>query len=663
MPTQWTTAPVELGGGLITNISPLQQGIKAPGSARRLINFEPSIEGGYRRILGYEKYDDAYIAPYGQNFVQGSGQSGTTLVVGNMHTTPQEGDTFTIAGVSGTYEIDSVSHNAVNNTSTITLTTALDSSPADKAAVTFANKTALIEGIIYFKQKALAYRTDTLWESNGSGWSVVSKPSYGTVLVSGGSQTGTSLAVDGLDAAPQAGDTFTIAGIELVYTVTADATVSSGAATLTISPALDSSPADNAALTFLSCDRSAGDKHRFTRYNFAGESRIMGVDGVNAPFKYNGTTFTVLNDAPADVIGASHIAEFKQHIFFAKGNSLVFTAPYKDNDFTPANGSGTITLPHSITGLIVFREQLIIFSTSKIHRLVGNTISDFQLQPISLDIGCVQEDTIQEVGGDIAFLGPDGVRLLSATDRIGDFGFAVASRPIQSETNTLVNNNTDFASCVIRSKNQYRLFGYRSTVTQSTSAGILATQFSDQSAQNMQWGEVRGLLVYVADSVYSNADAQEVIIFANRDGYVYKMESGNSFDGSNITAYYYTPYFSFGDPRVRKTFYKLTTFLDPEGSISGVVTPKLDFDESTSLQPEPLIQPQPVEFNNEANAASFYGSATYGSASFGGNLQYVFINQLIGSAFTISFQYVFDSTDPPFSLDALAIELAGNDRQ
>lgn len=663
MPTQWTTAPVELGGGLITNISPLQQGIKAPGSARRLINFEPSIEGGYRRIEGYTKYDSAYVPPHGEPLVQGSGQTGTTLAIANIYDAPAAGQTLTIDGVTGTYTISVVVFSEANSTANITLTTALDSSPADKAAVTISNTTSLIEGIIYFKQKAVAYRKGSLWESSGTGWSRISTPDYGTVLVNGGSQTGTSLTVDGLDATPQEGDTFSIAGVEKVYRVMSTPTVTSGGATLTITPALDTSPADNAAITFISVDRSGADKHRFTRYNFAGESRIMAVDGVNAPFKYNGTTFTVLNDAPSDVVGASHVTEFKQHIFFAKGNTLTFTAPYKDDDFSPANGSGVVTLPHIITGLIVFREQLIIFSTSKIHRLVGNTISDFQLQPISLDIGCVQEDTIQEVGGDIAFLGPDGVRLLSATDRIGDFGLAVASRPIQSETNVLVNSNTDFASCVIRSKSQYRMFGYKSTTTQTTASGILATQFSDQSVQNMQWAETRGIMVYVVDSVYSNADADEVIIFANRDGYVYQMESESSFDGSNIVAYYYTPYFSFGDPRVRKTFYKLTTFLDPEGSVSGSVTPKLDFDQNTSLQPEPLIQPQPVDFDNEVDAAAFYGSATYGSASFGGNLQYTFINQLIGSGFTISFQYAFDSDDPPFSLDSLAIELAGNDRQ
>jgi len=364
-----------------------------------------------------------------------------------------------------------------------------------------------------------------------------------------------------------------------------------------------------------------------------------------------------LDAAPADVVGSDHVAEFKSHLFFSKGNQLVFTAPYTDSDFSAANGAGVITIPHRITGLIVFREQLIIFSTSKIHRLVGNTISDFTLQPISLDIGCVREDTIQEVGGDIAFLGPDGVRLLSATDRIGDFGLAVASRPIQSEANRVVSANTSFASCVIRSKNQYRMFGYSASAVQDSASGILGTQFADQTSQGMAWAETRGILVYVIDSVYSNEAQGEIIIFANRDGYVYRMESGSSFDGEMIRAFYSTPFFSITDPRLRKTFYKLTTYLDPRGSVTGAVTPKLDFDEVN------IAQPQPISLTNNIGIASFYGSSTYGTSTFGGKLKYAFNSQLVGSGFTFSLQYVFEGTDPPFSLDAITIEFATNDRQ
>jgi hypothetical protein len=658
MPTQWETFPVEMKGGLITNVSPLQQGINFPGSARSLINFEPSVEGGYRRIEGYEKFDENFVPAYGEPLVQGSGQTGTSLDIANIFVTPVEGDTLTIAGVDETYTVSAVTFNSATKTATLTLTTTLDSSPADKAAVVFSNNTSdLIKGVIYFKQKALVYRNADLWKSSGAGWVKINKPDYGTVLVNGGSQTGTTLNVDGLTGVPQVGDTFSVVGIEKVYTITSAVTVTGGATALTISPTLAASPADNAAITFLSTDRSSGGKHRFVRYNFSGSSRIMGVDGTNAPFRYDDTTFIALNSAPSDVLGANHVAEFKGHLFFAKGNQLSFTAPYTDTDFNVANGAGTITIPHNITGLIVFREQLIIFSTSKIHRLVGNTVSDFTLQPISLDIGCIREDTIQEVGGDIAFLGPDGIRLLSATERIGDFGLAVASRPIQSETSRVVNANTSFASCVIRAKNQYRMFGFSATITRDSAAGILGTQFADQTAQGMAWAETRGILVYVADSVYSNELQSEIITFANRDGYVYRMEVGSSFDGGRILALYSTPFFSVSDPRLRKTFYKLTTYIDPRGSITGSVTPKLDFDEPS------VAQPKPIGLTNDTEIAAIYGTSVYGLSVYGNKLRYAFNSQLIGSGFTFSLQYTFNSIDPAFSLDAITIEYTTNDRQ
>jgi hypothetical protein len=650
MPTAWETFPVEIKGGLITNISPLQQGILAPGSARILINFEPSIEGGYRRIKGYNKFEADYTPPYGEPVVQGSGQTGTSLLIANIGLAPQNGETFTLGG--DTYTISGVVFSSSNKTATLTITPTLVASPADKASLTFANNNSLIKALVYYQQEAIVYRGADLWASDTTGWTKISKPSYGPVLVNGGSQTGTSLIVDGFTSDPQAGDTFSIAGVEKVYTVQ-----SFTGSTITITPTLASSPADNAVLTFLSVDRSLAGVHRFSRYNFTGTSRIIVVDGVKRPFKYNGTVFTVLTGAPSDVVGASHVSDFKNHIFFAKGNTLTFTAPYTDDNFSVADGAGSITVPHTITGLIVFREQLIVFSTNTIHRLVGNTISDFQLQPISQDIGCVRTDTIQEVGGDVAFLGPDGVRLLSATDRIGDFGLAVASRPIQSEVNALVSGNNSFASCVIRGKNQYRLFGYSESLTRSASLGVLATQFADQTAQGMAWAETRGIQVYVADSIYSNADNREVVLFANKDGYVYRMETGNSFDEMNIRAIYHTPFFAVTDPRVRKTFYRLTTYVDPEGSLGGSVTPRLNFDDEGTIQPPQII------FDTNVTSGSLYGVSIYGVGTFGGKLRNTIAEQLVGSGFTLSLQYTFDGVDPPFSLDAIAIEYQNNDRQ
>jgi len=660
MADQWQTYPFEFKGGLVSNLSPLQHGIQAPGSARILRNFEPSVEGGYRRVEGFDKYDSAFVPAYGTPVVQGSGQSGNTLLVANLTAEPVQGDTFTVAGVTGTYTIDTggVAYNSTSKTATLTLTTSLASSPADRSAITFNVGTGIIHGIAAWLNTVLVVRNNTVFKGNGTaGWTKINVPAYGTVLINGAGQTGGSLIVDGLTSIPQIGDTFTVAGIQQVYTVTALPTVTSGGTTLTIQPNLASSPADNAAVTWLTADRTGGLKYRFEKYRIGTTEKIVGVDGVNYPFIYDNNTFNTLTAAPSDVLGAQHVVWFKNQMFYAKGDKVTFTSPYTDNDFNPANGSGVISVGNAITGMIVFREQLIIFSQQKITRLTGNTLADFVLQPITLNIGCVDTDTIQEIGSDIMFLGPDGLRLLSATDRIGDFGLAVVSKPIQSEMTSFITTSTSFASVVIREKSQYRLFGYSENITTQNALGILGTQMVADDTGAMSWSELRGIRAYVADSDYTGRI--ETIVFGHTSGYVYQMESSNSFDGANIIATFSTPFVPINDPRVRKAFYKLFLYVDPQGSVTSAVNLKLDFDD------EGVIQPDTIILSNETNAVGFYGASTaiYGQARYGSKLKKLFQTQVIGSGFTVSLQFVSDGIDPPYSLDAATLEFSSYDRR
>jgi hypothetical protein len=61
MATQWQTFPIEFRGGLISNLSALQQGTNAVGSATILQNMEPNKEGGYTKIRGFEKYSTTTV--------------------------------------------------------------------------------------------------------------------------------------------------------------------------------------------------------------------------------------------------------------------------------------------------------------------------------------------------------------------------------------------------------------------------------------------------------------------------------------------------------------------------------------------------------------------------------------------------------------------------
>jgi len=511
MPTAWNTHLVEFRGGLISNLSPLQQGINQIGSATILQNFEPSLSGGYKKVLGYEKFSDTVLP--------GSGNVQGVCVV------PEVGSTTVIAIRDGVY-----------------------------------------------------------YQGSGTTW-------------------------------------------------TSKATAS----------------------------QTSFSKARFTKYNFDGFSRIAFVDGANYPAYYDtdGDTVTFLSSGGVNdqVQGAEHVANFKNSIFYALNNDVFFTAPFTDDDLDPINGAGQINVGSAVTGLIAFREQLIIFCLDRILRLVGNTVADFALQPITEDIGCIESGTIQEVGGDIIFMGPDGLRTLSATDRFGDFGLDVASKPIQDTYTTFKNNASSFSSLVIPSKAQYRIFGFSSTERQAVARGLLATKFVDQGGSGLNWSELRGFKVFVSDA--QSVGTSDLVVFANEDGYVYRMEFGSSRDGENLDGIYESPFMPINDPQIRKTFYKFVGYIDPEGPVSLQIN--LKFDQGDSR----VVQPPAFEVAGTGTNIFLYGSptATFGTSTFGGELDNIYSNNVIGSGKTVAIRLEDRSTNASFTLDTVVLEYAINDRQ
>lgn len=109
---------------------------------------------------------------------------------------------------------------------------------AERPAGLRSNSLGMLSGINFFRSPNLAYTRGDI---------------AGTVIVSATTATGTSLPVAALSAATgkiYEGTRFVIAGDATVYTVTADATIASNAATLSITPTLAASAAQNAVLTF-----------------------------------------------------------------------------------------------------------------------------------------------------------------------------------------------------------------------------------------------------------------------------------------------------------------------------------------------------------------------------------------------------------------------------
>ena len=139
--------------------------------------------------------------------------------------------------------------------------------------------------------------------------------------------------------------------------------------------------------------------------------------------------------------------------------NTIFFGVYNDPSDFSGSGSGSVTLSDQVQGIRGFRTDLIIFNKNSIQKLVNiNDTSSVRIDPIAENVGCLSGYSIQEIGGDLVFLAPDGIRTIAGTARIGDTELSSVSRQIQ--VLYLFRNINDFVidSTVIRSKSQYRLF-------------------------------------------------------------------------------------------------------------------------------------------------------------------------------------------------------------
>ena len=150
-------------------------------------------------------------------------------------------------------------------------------------------------------------------------------------------------------------------------------------------------------------------------------------DGVNEPFLFQMTGTGALTDrtffakeitvsgTTGPAVGVIH----DKHLVVAGAstakNTIFYSGTNDIDDFT-SSGSGSIVIEDAVVGLASFRSDLIIFCKNSIHKLVNiNNSSTVAVVPITTNVGCVSGGSIQEIGGDLLFLSPDGVRTVAGT--------------------------------------------------------------------------------------------------------------------------------------------------------------------------------------------------------------------------------------------------------
>ena len=411
--------------------------------------------------------------------------------------------------------------------------------------------------------------------------------------------------------------------------------------------------------TSIVTNRTSAGRYNFTKYRWANTEKIAGADGTNQAFIYDGSTYTLLSStgAPSD---PHTVEEFRNHLFFTGVNSgntskITFSAPYSENDFTPANGAGEIDVGDKVVGLKAFRDQLYIFCENSIFRLSGTSMADFQIVPISRNIGCINRFSIQEIAGDIIFLAPDGVRTVAATEKIGDVELGTISKAVQSILTAAT--SADISSLVIREKTQYRLFFPASSGTAELASEGLIGVLKRQASGNLtwEWSDIRGIKPYVCTSDFIG-DTEYILHGGYSDGYIYQQESGNNFNGANIPATYTSPDLTFGDPGIRKLLKRINLNYEAEGSMTFQLAAKFDYEDTR------VIQPSAIDISEDA--LPLYGSATYGSGGYGGFGTPILRQLMVGSGFAIAVKISQDSsTNKPFVIRGFELDVVPGGRR
>lgn len=620
MPDRIQSFKVICGGGLNSNENHLDLSENNPGSATRLVNYEVSLFGGYRRIEGFVPYDATY-----------------------QEVDPDDCE-GRILGLS------------IFKDDTLNETIVLTSRKVKKFRfdATFA-QTAFTGLDSNLRSVDLPFSTDVHVYQNGTRLTYLVD-----FTVSGNTVTLTTPAA--------AADVIEIDPNEYCFyrynfgSGYSKYTLDHGARRRTITTLGDQ-------LT----------KVRDAVFNFGDGNHICFVDGANPAIVFDGQHWEELKTG-SGIAGTSPSASghstntgggdqclaapalvgvFENHLFIG-GNALTeatiaHSAPNAWYDFNVANGAGQVSVGFDVVQFKPFRDNLFVFGSNGIKKVTADVTAGFIIDQVTSNVGCIARDSVLEIGGDLVFLAPDGLRPVAGTSRIGDVELETISKPIQQ---LLVDLPRDFdldslVGLVIRSKSQLRYFVGDDSTNTTDAYGIIGGLRSADQRLGWEFGELQGIRASATASAYVNR--QELVLHGDYNGKIYQQEVGTTFDGSDILAIYATPYYDFGDTEVRKTMRKVNTFVRAEGPFTLNMAVTYDWDDPNVQSPSSYSQVSrgaPVRYKGR--------NINYGGVNinYGGNEKPIVTTSIQGSGYSTQLTFVTLGDFNPYSIQGIVFEFS-----
>lgn len=556
-----------------------------PGTAISAINFEPDLNGGYRRMAGVERYDGRTRPSDGVYYTVDGVVSGP-LIVGQQITGATSGATAYIAAIEsatrfvvtklvGTFVVESftvaamvygtITEVILYGASSKSLHAIYKNAAATlyRADISTVPGSGYVRGVKYYNGNLYAFRDNVgataciMHIASASGWMPITfgkeiqfTTAVGEIfegdtviqLISGATgvvkrallRTGTwavagvgTLVFDSVTGTFDATNAIQVGGVTKV-------TASSLCTDITLSP---------------------GGKFEFDIVNFSGSvdsKRMYCADGVNYAGEFDGTRWVPIrtgvgSDNPKFIVG------HKKHLMVAIESEVIVSGIGDPYSWTPLTGTVQIATGETITGLkaqvgTASAGVLVILTARKVYILYGNDSTDFNLVTHSPDSGG-RPYTMQNIGF-AHFLDTKGVTQLEASQAFGSFQMHLLTNAVQPFIDQKA--GLEISSCIVRNKNLYRVF------------------FSDGTGLNIQMqpnayagapprlGDVMPFdygarVMNTVDSVV-DINGVERKFAAGTDGYVYELDVGTSFDGDMINSFMVMAFHHSKNPFYRKSY-------------------------------------------------------------------------------------------------------------
>lgn len=593
-------------GGLNIMDSPML--VKA-GQLLGVLNYEPSVNGGYRRFDGFERIDGhlspsdsifysvevapSYLPPIGTVITEtGTGAFGTVCYVDTVN------HYIVMTKVSGAFDgSGSLLTSAYGNT--ISLSAAyLNGGISDPVSSQYyLAKFTYLQGFIgpvggaassgdvrgsfpyldtvYAFRDNLAGTAADMWRSTSGGWTKVAlgikvkfnagiysasmqPPPEGTILV--GATSGATMTIKRL--ATQLGSWGTDAqGYFIVASITGTPTPGE---LLKVAGVTYMTYLSNATQTL-----KPGGKFHFRTYNFNASQnpstgfRLYGVNGQDFGFEYDSYTDTFVqietgmtDDTPA------HLEVHGDYLFYAfKGGSLQNSGYQRPIIWNAVFGADARSVGEDVTFLREDVSQTLVIGTRRrVWNLTGISTELFQIKVFSANTGSFEFS--DENPGHIVFAEDRGITTVESTAAYGNFEASSLSDKILDLITTLIRDDVIVGAAVTRKKNLYRLMFRSGTV-------LVLTVNADGSFGGWTEGIYPRTPTCYVSGFGQGVNAGPMVercFMGCSDGYLYEMDKGRSFDGETVQHFLRFTYYDSRKPDMFKRYRMLTVDVQPEGS-------------------------------------------------------------------------------------------------